>query len=608
VRHALLARNAALRTTPIWLIVMLVGAQVVAGYYGAHVSQTGAVTSTPLLVGGWILLALYLAWGQVRHRCGSFDLTLPVPARELWYASLVGSSLAATLMLAVILAVVAAILGLVGSRGSLDPLRAGEVLRVGSILLAGALCGVAWRHARHLELASAPGGVRQSLAVLAGLLALLAPMLLLQHRPLLLVTVLLAIAVLTARHAGRRLPAAYALSPLAPDGRSRAGDAPAPASRARPARGLRQAWLVYLMVVRSAPKGPGIMAVSTPFLLLMGALLSGLLTRLFPDSDLRFAWLPMTAYLAVAFTAPVMANLRAVDALPLGRRRLLLLLTLPPLLITTAGYLGGVVWMGLRDFEMPRIVFVDEAENYGLRVPTYMWRMAWDGEAPAATAPWGETHPAMTIPVIEGATPVIYKPYTTPVDASRDYVAWQISRAAAAMYGSRLTHEEIAERYLWTDFAGRVRLQDETLELPGEGWVVVERSTGPFLPVTMALVAALMYAGIVLYAPGVRAGVTRRRRVARMWAVLGVLLALHMTPHVLALSRLARPWVLEAAGVDMMLKIVRAVPGGAAGVWIAALLVGAAAFEAAAIAFRRMESPVAPDTCLWNNLGKGDLQ
>jgi len=465
---------------------------------------------------------------------------------------------------------------------------------------------VAWRQGRNPELASAPGGLRHASLVLAGLLALLVPMILLQDRPLLLVPFLLAVAALLAMSARRGIPPGYVLSPLATSGGAAAERSGPDAIRARPARGLRGVWLIYMMIVRSAPKGPALLLLATPFLLLFGALLSGLLQQLVSDTDLRFAYLPMTAYIALAFVAPPLANLRAVDVLPLGRRRLLLLLTLPPLVIIAAGYLGGVVWLGARDFEMPRIVYVEEGGNYGLRVPQFMWRMAWDGDAPPAVAPWGESHPVMTIPVIEGAPPVIYKPYTTPEGASRDFVAWQIWRAAGASFGTDLTREEIAERYLWTDLDDRVRLKEEGLELPGPGWEVVDSSPGPFLPVSLALVAVLLYVGVAIYAPGVRAGVSRVRRNVRMWTLLGMLLLMHMAPYVLALKGVSRPWVLEAAGVDVMLKLARAVPGGIVGVWIAAFVVGAVFFEIAATAFRRVESPVAPDTCLWNNLDKGD--
>jgi len=602
--RSLIARNVALRTAPVWMLVMLVGAQVVTGIYGYRVAKGAEMTNTTLLAGAWLMIAAYLTWGQVKHRCSRFDLALPLPARSLWTASLIGSSLAVALMVATILAVVAAIFALAESLEDYDALRGGEIARVGAILLSASLCGVAWLHNRQPELASATGGPGRSALALGGLLALLPPMILLQDQPLLLVPLLLALAALLLAAARRGVPPGYVLSPLSTTGA--AGRAGPDTIEARPARGPRAVWLIYMMVVRSAPKGPAILLLATPFLLFFGTLLAGLLQRLMPDSDLRFAFLPMTAYMALAFVAPVMANLRAVDVLPLGRRRLLLLMTLPPLLLITAGYLGTVVWIDTQESEMPRIVYVEEEENYGLRVPRFMWRMAWDGEVPPAEAPWGESHPAMTIPVIEGAVPVLYKPYTTPAGASRDYVAWQIRRAALASFGTELTREEIAERYLWTDPDGRVRLKDEGLDLPGPGWALVDRSLGPFLPVTLALVAALMYVGIAIYAPGVRAGVTRMRRYLRLWAVLGLLLLIHMAPFVLAIAGLSKPWILEAAGVDVMMKLARAVPGGIAGVWIAAVVVGAAFFELAATAFRRVESPVAPDTYFWTNLGKGD--
>ncbi|MBC8423586.1 hypothetical protein H8E07_05645, partial [bacterium] len=182
--RSLVARNTALRTAPMWLLLMLVGAQVVTGFYGLQVSRTGSMTYTPLLIGAWALLAAYLTWGQVKHRCTRFDLALPLPARELWNASLLGSTLAVVLMLATTLAVVAGIFALAESLEAFDALRAGDLSRVASILLAGAPCGAAWRDARHPELAGAPGGGRESLLPPAGPLALVGALLPLGARPL----------------------------------------------------------------------------------------------------------------------------------------------------------------------------------------------------------------------------------------------------------------------------------------------------------------------------------------------------------------------------------------------------------------------------------------
>ncbi len=55
-----------------------------------------------------------------------------------------------------------------------------------------------------------------------------------------------------------------------------------------------------------------------------------------------------------------------------------------------------------------------------------------------------------------------------------------------------------------------------------------------------------------------------------------------------------------------MMKVVRAVPGGYVGVWIAAVLVCAAAFEVGLLGFKRVESIIEPDSCMWDNLSKGD--
>ena len=209
--RALLARNTALRTVPMWMVMMLVGAQVVTGIYGLVVANSGSMTYTPLLVGAWVLLAVYMTWGQVKHRCTRFDLALPLPARDLWNASLLGSMLAVLVMLVTVLAVVAGIFALAENLESFDALRPDDLSRVTSILLAGVLCGVAWRHARHPELASAPGGLRQALLVLAGMLLLLAPMLLLQHRPLVLVPSLLVLAGALIAYAQRRIPSGYVL-------------------------------------------------------------------------------------------------------------------------------------------------------------------------------------------------------------------------------------------------------------------------------------------------------------------------------------------------------------------------------------------------------------
>jgi len=126
------------------------------------------------------------------------------------------------------------------------------------------------------------------------------------------------------------------------------------------------------------------------------------------------------------------------------------------------------------------------------------------------------------------------------------------------------------------------------------------------MPVAMAVLAVLMYLALAVYLPSVKAGVSKRRRAAVMWLPLGVLLLVHMSPYILTLAGFSRPWVLEAAGVELMLKVIRSVPGGAYGLWILCLLAGVAAFETCLAVFRRAESPVEPESCMWQDLLKGE--
>ena len=601
----LIARHPALRGLWPWLLVMFVGSQMIVGVQVFMVHRTQAWTDVPLLIGGWILLAEYLAWSRVRHRCSRFDLALPLEARTLWTASLIGSSLAALLMLVVLLGLMALIFGLAGFLEPVHVPGVGDFMRLGAILAAAAVVGVAWRQTRKPELASLPTGIRASLEFYVVNLGLLAPLLWLRHRPGLLVPLLLAAAAALIVIARRRVVGGYVLAPAtmsAPGKSVKKTESGAP----RAARGLQALWLHYQMIVRTAPKGPALIVVFMPFMLLFGALLSGLLLHLIPDSDLRFAYMPMTAYMCVTFAAPLTANLRAVDAWPISRRRVLALISLPALAVFSIGYLGGVIWIDRTPPVPPEIIFCDEDEGYGLRVPTYMWRMSWDGEAPPAVSPTGESHPVETIPLIKGATPLLYKPYSTPMGSSRDFVAWQIRRAAGAMRGTRLSAEEIADRFLWTDTEGRVRLKTERLELFDGDWAILARGIGPFFPITLALTALLMYFGIAVYARAVRAGISRTRRQVQLWSVLGALLLLHLTPYGLTLVGLSRPWILERIMTDTMMTIARAVPGGHIGLWIAALLVAVIAFEAALRVFERSESPVQPEACVWETLAKGE--
>ena len=102
---ALLRRDPAVRALPRWLFVGALFASVMEGLrtfltLGAARDGVEIETFALLLLALWLPLAVYLAFGGIGVRCTRFDMALPVTARRLWLAHLVGVTLSAIAVLA----------------------------------------------------------------------------------------------------------------------------------------------------------------------------------------------------------------------------------------------------------------------------------------------------------------------------------------------------------------------------------------------------------------------------------------------------------------------------------------------------------------------------
>ncbi|MBK6898580.1 MAG: hypothetical protein IPH09_04705 [bacterium] len=546
MNRALLLRNPALRTVRRWLLFAVVAGLFFTGLIGLRVAATGEVTRAEYLGGAWVLVGCYLLLGQVRLRCTRFDLSLPVPARELWSASLLGSVLAAWTFLAMLFAVSGlqfAVFDFLSPQRRVDWPR----FAVDALVLAAAVVPcVAALQARRPELAEIPGGRRHVLASLPALGAVLLLLVLFAARPWYAAAIALAAAVPIVAAGARRVPPAYGVAPLADDAAPRAVRAAPAAAGARPRalRGLRRDAALAWIVVRTAPKGKGILWMAAPVLCLFGLVDAGVVAALAPDSDLRFTLIPITAYMLVSITGQLLANLRWVDAWPADRRRIFAPITLACLLLFVLGYAAGGAWVAARPSTAPPgVVAFDGAsgERVETGIPRDRWRIDWDGRVPAVGA-----QAPRTTPVVRGWAPLAYG-------------------SAAA---------------------------------PPEG-------RGPHFPLMLALIAVCWFGGLALYLPRLKAGSRRRGRQAVFAGVLGVLMLLHLAPYVLLFAGLSRPWVWEVLFTDTARRLLEAVPGGAAGMWVLSLAVTAGMFELALRAFRRTESPVELDACAWEGLTRG---
>jgi hypothetical protein len=326
---------------------------------------------------------------------------------------------------------------------------------------------------------------------------------------------------------------------------------------------------------------------------LFGALLSVLDTLWFEDSQ-RFLYVPMAVYVLISFTAQPLSTLYLLDGLPIPRRRVWNVLVIPYLAVLLAGYGLGMAVIALRADTAAKGEVIHFLENKHdghtyLYIPASSMKIAWDGEIPQTVSPWGGTHEAWSKPVHRWSRVRLYSPYHTPPGSSLEFVAWQMSRAAEAVYGETLKPDEIASRYLEKRADGSVALRGEKLTILKDNPSLRRvRHGGPVFPVLIGSVFVLWMLASVLYMQALRADVKRHTRAVVMWALMAAMLAWWFAPFVLGVTHVADPEI-----VTGFLVIVFARVGDSARatslVWSAAIAFSAAAYALATRRFSRVE-------------------
>ena len=89
--------------------------------------------------------------------------------------------------------------------------------------------------------------------------------------------------------------------------------------------------------------------------------------------------------------------------------------------------------------------------HYWVSVPYANLEIAWDGEVPELTSPWGEHHPASSSPLFRGSKATLYSPFNSPDEGSAAFEAHLTSRAIESVHGISIPPEEVQERYFEVD-------------------------------------------------------------------------------------------------------------------------------------------------------------
>ena len=540
----------------------------------------------------WLAVGPFLLTPGCRERCSRLSLTLPQSPRKLWLVHLVAIFLAKAAIgfvaAALVLLKAGILIYVLDGRNIFQP----DVVRLVLFASSGFVLATVLVQSLQPELRRIPMTKRNAALTAVIHVGVWGTILLLGSQSVWFALVPLGAALLVGSRTYKGMPTTFSVVSLELERPFRVNE-----DRARPVRGTLYHGFTSCTVWRCLGGGKlQWLWFAAPFIIPLGILLAGVSWA--ESADLyyaRFTVVPITVYLVLAFVSLPMRNLYRLDPLPLSRRRLLAHIFLPSLVLLSMGYGAGKLWE--RSVE-PRELIVyrmDRDSHFYVYVPAWALEIAWSGDVSDNSSPWGETHEAWISPVLRGARPLLYSPYHTPVGSSIDFVALQISRTAEKIYGEQLPTEEIKRRYLEVDSEGKVILKGETLTLQKDYPHLAAVGRGPHFPVILMLVGLPWMLLVAVYMRSFRATISDGKRKVLLFALMGILLVVYLTPYGLFIAGVTKDWLLTGLVEILIWNASESFSGAGVAIWMVCLALLYAGFRIAESHFRRVEIPPMPD-------------
>lgn len=635
-------RDDAMRWLPLWLTITMLNTSVLLGLvFWRQASQAQNLEPSPasLLLILWLAIAFYILFGGVRTRCHRIEMTLPIAATTLWRRHLAAVFLAGSVLLAGSLGVLALHAAVIFKAGREQVLEIPYLFLVGplmtGLLLTAALVSsvepVLWKL----------GGRRGYWALVGGALVGIPLLLLgLGSWPWASSGICLILAIIVVHRAQKSLPASYRLVPATAE---KAGAEESVAASTDPRAGRWQVYRALFNILHTAPPWKQL----TPwmvygFVALMGFVLAGGINRWKEAADLRFLYLPFGSYMLFAAIGILSYNLYRLDSMPVSRRTLLVVLTLPGLIFYCAGYSAGwwaksadsYPWQLVNFNIQPARVEINLPEREGAKTTEFRQRawvevdssfmgMSLTGEPPRLTSPWGESHEAWHKELFRGAAPILYNPYNTSEETSPEFEALMLSRAIEEVYGRTLSRKELQERYFVVENGELVTLrafkEAGNIYTPGykEKWPVqgfplladypdlVPPAKGPETPVYMVLVLVPWLLLTAFFLRSFKATHSNRYIRGIYWAGLAIPMLALLGQVILAAFAVFSPEV-GRSFLAITIRSLGTTPQAFAAAWAICLGAIGAAYWLALRQFEKAEIPTSPINCSLVDWGKVD--
>lgn len=521
--------------------------------------------------------------GPARRRCRPWEMGLPLTARTLWRSHLL-SMIGNSLLQIFVFFIAANLLFLLGKlRTEMDLPGVVGTLRLFLpplvLALSAALVASSW-HPTVMNPGAQPQRVWRVIALTSGLMSVLLAARLFHPAIVLLPLVFgFALAIRADRLLRPALKWNTKLESFAEGKRTQPTIwNQVPATR----------FQVDLTCLKTLHKWPMAPLVGLPAIVCFGLVLGGLPFSDYNEASFRLINTLVIVYCMFAFCLKFVENLHRVDHLPVSRRRLLAWVIVPGSMALILGYGVGQYFQARASYEA--LSFVNELDDYGLKGPPSMFEITGSANAPTITAPWSEEHAAETVTVFRGLPWSLWKPFSTPPEASRDFVAWQISRVVAQVYSAEISPQEIADRYLVTDETGLTTVGPGGLTLVADYPHLQRANGGPVFPVLCGFVIGLWLLMLSLLFGLIRPSMKLVKMRVIFWSMMGAILAIHIGGFVLLILRYTQDWVVFSVIMGTIRRIGQQGVGGHLMVWAVAGLLVWLAWQLANKKLLRMEA------------------